>query len=199
MSRVKIVDTLGYAKKTRKVFTKKNPREMREYPFTWPTRYQHVGDSLAVAYASDKWKDDGDFELYKHLAESRNRALCVPGLLPNLLTTRGRMSKHPVYGPMVDFDGVYMPRHVAILGYFEEADLQLHIDKDERGRGVLGKGDEGCVQVLLEHAMLAGGVLGKEERPFLVVYSEPRSGSRGGVHMIIVGEELDIEADGIVG
>ena len=63
----------------------------------------------------------------------------------------------------------------------------------------LGKGDEGCVQVMLKHAILAGGILGKKKRPFLVVYTEPSGRDRGGVHMIIVGEELDIEADGIVG
>lgn len=197
MTRVRVVDTLEHAKKVRKTFTKKNAREMREYPFTWPTAFQHVGDSLAVAYASDKWKDDGDFELYKHLAESRNRALCVPGLLSPL----GKSEKYPVYGPAVSFADVVMPKHITILGYFEEADLQLHLG-ERGGEPYLGKGDEGCVQIMLKHAILAGGMMREpsgNKRPFLTVYSEPRRGERGGVHMVILGEELDIEADGIVG
>ena len=193
MGRVKIVDTLDHAKQVRKTFTKKNPRELREYPFTWPDRMQHVGDSLAVAYASDKWKEDGDFELYKHIAESRNRAFCVPKFLAHM----GGGSPYPVHGPMVDFSGVKMPKHVAILGYFEEADVRLHSGERD-GRPVLGEGDDGVARILIKHAMLAGGIH-RDNQPFLVIYSEPRDGGPGGVHMIIVGEELDIEADGIVG
>ena len=193
MGRVRIVDTLELAKNTRRTFTKKEPKELREYPWTWPTQLQHVGDSLAVAYASDKWKDDGDYELYKHLAESRNRALCVPGFLAPL----GSQDKYPVYGPMVDFTGVTMGKHIALLGYFEEADLQLHVGEHD-GHAYLGDKNEGVVRVMVKHALLGGGVM-DGDRPFLVVYSEPRDNDPGGVHMIITGDELDIEADGIVG
>jgi len=193
MARPRVVDTLEFAKNTRRTFTKKEPTEMREYGFSWPTRFQHVGDSLAVAYASDKWKKDGDFELYKHLAESPNRAYCVP----RFLSPYGGSGEYPVYGGAVSLEGVTMPKHIAILGYFEEADLRLHVGEDDDGP-FLGEGDEGVVRVLIKHALLAGGLM-NGDTPFLVVYSEPRGSDKGGVHMIITGDELDIEADGIVG
>lgn len=195
MGRVKIVDTFEHAKNVRRTFTAKEPREMREYPWTWPTRYFHIGSNLAVAYASDKWKDDGDFELYKHIAESPNQVWCVPDCTLQWL---GSNKSQPVFGTEIVLDSVEMPKQIALLGLFEEIDIALHVGLDGDGNPVVGKGNEGCVKVTFAHALLGSGKMAGD-RPFLVVYSEPTKKDRGGVHMIIVGEELDVEEDGIVG
>ncbi len=200
-NRIRLVDSRDIAKETFETFTKKAQKKEEELPFLWPLQMQHVGDSLAVAYASDKWKDDGDYELYKHLAESRNRALCAPGLLHQFDAERRAL---PTIGPMVGFGGVPMPKHFAKLALFEEIDLWLHVGADG-SKPVLGKKNEGVVKVTLQHGLLGGGKIrwsvdgGRKDQPFLFVYTERKGKEPGGVHIIVVGEQLDIEADGIVG
>lgn len=191
---LRVVDTLEHAKDVRRTFTKKEPRELREQPWTWPTTYTHVGDSLAVAYASDKWKKNGDMELYKHLAESRNYAFAAPGV--DFVPLESPHTKYPVVTQLVSFEDRVMPKHIAFLGMFEEIHLQFYRPGAVPSRKL--RGDEGVARVLIKHAFLGGGLM-DGDRPFLVVYSEPRGNDPGGVHMIITGDELDIEADGIVG
>jgi hypothetical protein len=192
-ARVRLYDAKEEAAKIRRTFTDKPVKGDRTMSFGWPEIWQHVGDSLAVAYASDKWKKDGDYELYKHLAESRNRALCRPEFLVDHHNPTGRW---PTLGPMVSFRTMVMPRHFAVLGYFEEADLCLHtLGTDRHPEFGPGKND-GVVQVKVKHAKLGASKLrkGSSERPFLFVYTDD-----GGPLMFIVGDELDIEKDGIVG
>jgi hypothetical protein len=194
--RVRVYESQEIAKNIREVFMDRPPKGETDLPFGWPNSWQHVGDSLAVAYASDKWKKPGKYELYKHLAESRNRALVRPGFLKDYYHSNGGW---PVIGPEVSLAGTPMPKHIAVLGYFEEADLQLHTGgTDEHPK--LGRGDDGVVKVSVGHAMLGASkirwdVRGREKaQPFLVVYSPSK-----GPFMLIVGEELDVERDGIVG
>ena len=61
--------------------------------------------------------------------------------------------------------------------------------------------DDGVVTLTVRHGMLGGGQMlwsknenGASDEPFLFVYTE-----QDGVMFIIVGENLDIEKDGIVG
>lgn len=187
------------------------PAEMRhEVSFGWPAVLQNVGDSLSVAYASDKWekkKKDGSrfVELYKHLAESRNRAL----VLPDLLRDEDAMDQSvETIGPLVSLETVPMPQHFAVLGLFEEASFQLYTagsDASPRfGRGQ----DDGIVRVEVRHGMLGASKMRWNEvepyraqrhredfdQPFLFVYTES-----DGVMMIIIGEQLDVTRDGIVG
>lgn len=191
-SRPRVVDAREIAKNYREVFTQKAMQKEIELPFTWPSEMRFIGESLGVAYASDKWKKDGDYELYLHVAESKNRALCAPGFIPNTI------------GPMVSFAGMPMPKHFSVLGFFEDIRLNLHVGGTHE-EPVLGRGDAGIYQIRAKHAMLGGCKIrwsldGKRaDEPFLVLYSEPTKADRGGVHMIIVGDELDIEGDGIVG
>lgn len=204
-ARPRIYDAKEIASNYRKTFTDKPLKGETEYPFTWPATWHHVGDSLAIAYASDKINPeepdkvvkDGEYELYKHLAESRNRVLCQPDFL---VTQRRPRERVPVIGPMVSLARVPMPKHFALLGFFEEADIKLHTAGTDRepkfGRGT----DDGVVQVKIKHAYVGGSKvlwsrLGKgKDRPFLFVYTESE-----GPLMLIIGEELDIERDGIVG
>jgi hypothetical protein len=188
-NRVRVFDAEDDARKMRETFTAKPVREKVKFRFRWPAEMQHVGDSLAVAYSSDKWKDDDDLELYKHLAESRNVVLCVPGFL------RDGDSPTQVIetiGPTVSFADTPMPRDIAILALFEEANLQLHVDGTDDAPE-LGRKDDGVIKVSVAHGHLGGGKM-HDGRVFLVVYTE-----RDGVLMLILGDELDVLADGIVG
>jgi hypothetical protein len=193
-----VYDAEDIAKNIRETFTKKPVKERKELPFTWPQTLQHVGDSLAVAYASDKWKDDGNYETYKHIAESHNRVLVKPGLLRDYYNPE---SAWGAIGPTVDFGGVPMPREIATLGFFEEANLKLFGEGTNEDPEFSEGRDAGVVKVTVAHALLGGSKIlwsqterGGVDQPFIFVYSE-----KDGVLMIMVGEELDIEADGIVG
>jgi hypothetical protein len=196
LGRVKVYDSQDIAKNIRETFMDRPAKGETDLPFGWPATWQHVGDSLAVAYASDKWKTPGKYELYKHLAESRNRVLVRPGFLHDHYHSG---ASWPVIGPKVSLAGTPMPKHIAVLGYFEEADLQLHVDGTDDDP-IVGRGDEGCVKVGVGHAMLGAShirwdLTGRaKSTPFLVVYSPSK-----GPFMLIVGEELDVEHDGIVG
>ena len=138
------------------------PWEYREeLPFSWPSHMKRVGDSLAIAYASDKWKPKGnngkrERELFKHLAESRNRALVQPGLLRD---ERSPDSAWPTKGPTVSLVDVPMPRHYAILGLFEEINLQLYTEGTNRRPRFSDDKDEGVVGVRVGHGMLGGSYI----------------------------------------
>lgn len=197
-----VIDAESIGRKYRETFTDKPVREKVELPFSWPTRMQHVGDSLAVAYASDKWKRDGDYDLYKHIAESPNRVLVVPGFLHSYDRQDRRW---PTVGPTVSYAGVPMPKHFAVLGLFEEANLRLYTGGTDREPRFSTKKDDGVVKVLVRHGMLGASKIRwsargqRKDQPFIFVYTEPKGSDRGGVVMIIEGDELDVEKDGIVG
>lgn len=180
------------------------PWEYREeLPFSWPSHMQNVGDSLAVAYESDKWKPRGknghrQTELYKHLAESRNRVLVRPGFLRD--ETKPNRT-WPTRGPMVSLADAPMPREFSILGLFEEIDLHLYTKGTNKRPAFSDQKERGVVGVCVRHGMLGGSYLrwseideDREDQPFLFVYT-PSSG----VCIIVVGEELDVLKDGIVG
>lgn len=170
---------------------------------SWPSKMQNVGDSLAVAYASNKWKPKNkqgkrEMELYKHLAESRNRALVRPGVLFDYHRPNQRWR---VRGPMVSLAGCPMPREYAILGLFEELDLALYTKGTNKRPGFPDDEDEGVVKVTFKHAMLAGSYMlwsevyeDADDEPFIFVYTKS-----SGILVIVVGEELDVKKDGIVG
>ena len=210
MPRVRVYDAEELAIGMTEKFHDRPWEHRDELPFEWPSAMQNVGDSLAVAYASDKWKKKGngkrELELYKHLAESRNRALVQPGLLVDYYRPN---KSWDVIGPTVALAPCPMPKHFAILGLCEEVDLQLYYsgtDKDP----VFGKGDEGIVKVTIRHGLVGGGIMqfsqggsrskcklaagSKHDQPFLFVYTKTQ-----GVQIIVVGEELNVQKDGIVG
>jgi hypothetical protein len=203
-SRVRVVDTRDIAVAYRETFHQKKVRSEREFPFTWPAQMQRIGDSLAIAYDSDKWKEDGDYELYKHIAESRNRVYCKKGFLHAF---RDPKRAWPVIGPMKSFAGIPMPKHFALLDYFEEAHFVLFTDKDARGRPCFSKDkDEGVIKVQCRHALIGASMIKwslvdrrAPDQPILFVYTEPGRGDPGGVHFILAGDELDVKKDGIVG
>ncbi len=202
-ARPRVYDTRGAAAAMRERFVDRPVGTETAFGFDWPPAMQHVGASIAVAYASDKWQPKGKdgrrlLELYKHLAESENRIFCVPGIV-------GAEGDHdvdwPTFGPVVDFSAVPMPEHFAVLGLFKEANVRLYTGGTAT-RPTFGSGqDDGVVTLTVGHGMLGGSLLrwselggGRADEPFLFVYT-----ASGGVHFIIVGAELDVQADGIVG
>lgn len=198
MKKIRTIDSEEIARDYVQTFKDRPASKRTQYDFSWPAYWQNVGDSLAVAYASDKWKKPGDFELYKHLAESRNRCFVQPGLLRDWDTN----DPMPVVGPMCDFSRLPLPKHFATLGFFEEANLKLHTGgSDDKPRfAPNGDKDEGVVAVVIRHAYLGASMLrwseigDYEDQPFLFVYT-----NKDGPLIFIVGQKLDIEKDGIVG
>jgi hypothetical protein len=198
--RVRVYDAEEMAREMRETFQHKPSKRKRRFGFDWPTSLQNIGDSLAVAYNSDKDLQNprGEWILYKHLAESRNRVLAVPGLI---MCDDAPGESWPVIGPMVSMLDVPHPRHFAELALFEEVNVKLYTagtnENPKFGRGR----DAGVVTVTVKHGLLGGGMFlwsrddeREADQPFLFVYTE-----RDGVLLIIVGEKLAIEADGIVG
>jgi hypothetical protein len=199
--RVKVYDAYDMAADMRRNFHGSGPDWEYRYDFDWPPVLQNVGDSLAVVYESDKRiepGDTGDWILYKHLAESRNRAFVAPGLLHDASRPSRAMR---VRGPMVNFEQVPMPDSFAVLALFEEADLKLY-QNGSNAKPHFGRGkDAGVIKVTVRHGMLGGCKIcwsevdkRRADQPFLLVYTED-----DGVLMLVVGDELDIKHEGIVG
>lgn len=199
-ARPRVYDAREIAERITTTF-KNRPVEYEErLPFHWPAVVQHVGDSLGEAYDSDKWKSKGfggrrERELYKHLAESRHRALVVPGMLFD--EDEGRVAR--CIGPKVSLADWPMPADFSIMAKMTEVDLCL-FTRLVRGRPAFGPHeDDGCVAMRVPWGMLGGGMIlwsrvsDEPDEPFLFVYD------RKGIVMLIVGDQLDIEADGIVG
>lgn len=202
--RRRVVEAADMARNMRERFAARDVEYEEQVAFSWPSSLQNVGDSLAVAYGSDKWQDRGitgrrKIELYKHLAESRNSVYVRRGLLYSYpYVNDGGRKVWPTIGPMVSFAGMPMPAHYAIIGSFEEANLRLYTHGTSRDPQ-FGRGDEGVVAVTLSRAKLGASKImwssvgSRRDQPFLFVYDS------SGVQMIVTGDKLDVERDGIVG
>jgi len=202
--RVRVYDANEVAKKITETFKDRDVEFEKEHGFDWPDKVQHVGDSLGVAYASDKWKPKDkagkrEWEVYKHIAESRNRIFAVPRVIRFESDPKKPMS---TIGPTISLvdstrDGsLLMPAHFSELGIFKEANVVLHVDgTDEHPEFGDGKND-GVVTLSVKHGMLGASEvkMGRRLVPFLFVYTP-----EDGVYFIILGDELDVEKDGIVG
>ena len=172
------------ARKMFEDFHDKPSRRRVKFNFGWPKVFQEVGTAEAQMYRSNKWqKNARDFEDYKHIAEGPQSCFVVPGFL------RDMRSNEPlkVNGDEVEFEGP-MPEFITILAPLIGVQVHLY---DSRGRLVE---DENLYEVVVPHGMLAGARFPESDEAFLVVYTK-----REGVCMIITGDELDVEKDGIVG
>jgi len=201
--RVKTYDAADIAKSMREKFADRAVERRETMDFGWPAVMQNVGDSLAVAYASDKWKPKDksgrrEVELYKHLAESRNRALAAPNIMYDRFDPAAAWT---VIGPHVSLADCPMPRHFAVLGLFEEIDLKLHTGGTDESPHFGRSADAGVVHVSAGYAYLGGSKIlwsridpKRKDEPFIFVYTKD-----AGVMFLVIGDELDIEKDGIVG
>lgn len=181
----RVVNTEHEAIEMFETFHAKASKRKIKYNFNWPSKFQEAGRAVAQLYRSNKWKmDPKEFEDYKHIAEAPQFCYIVPGFL------RDASGKKPlpVYGDIVDLDDD-MPEHFTILAPLIGVQVRLY---DENGK--LPRGDAGLYEVALPHGMLGGARFPDSDEAFLLVYTK-----EGGVHMIITGNELDVEKDGITG
>lgn len=202
--RVKVFEATDIAKNITRTFKDRDVESEQTFDFEWPDVIQEVGESLGVAYDSDKWKPKGSngrraSEVYKHIAESRNRIYAEPGLIrpPDNL---GLPIK--TIGPKLSLrkasqsGAIVMPRDFSELGRFMEANVVLHTGGSAASPELPKRGDKGVVTLSVKHGMLGASKMKRhgELQPFLFVYHPDH-----GVYFIITGDELDIEKDGIVG
>lgn len=182
---MKTVPTEASARKMFEDFHDRPSRRRVPFNFSWPKAYQEVGRAEAQMYRSNKWKKNPrEFEDYKHIAEGPQHCYVVSGFLRDYETNKPLK----VYGPKIFLDEK-MPEHVTILAPLIGVQLQLY---DASGK--LPRGEERLYEIVVGNGMLAGARFPETDEAFLVVYTK-----EGGVHMLITGEELDVERDGIVG
>lgn len=156
-----------------------------KFNFGWPSRFEEIGSAHAQMYRSNKWKKKStDFEDYKHIAEGPQRCFAIPGFLREAKSNKAIKT----YGEEFEFPEP-MPTHITILGKLIGVQVRLF---DESGK--LPRGDKNLFEVTVPFGMLAGARFPDNDEAFLVVYTQNE-----GVCMLIVGKELDIEKDGIVG
>lgn len=181
----RLVDTEPEARRMYETFHSRESRRRVKFNFTWPNKMQEAGRVMSELYRSNKWKMDlRDFEDYKHVVEAPQYCYMSPGFLRD---ASGKKAI-PLYGEMVDLEDE-MPKHFTILAPLIGIQVRLY---DEDGR--LPRGDNNLFEIAVPHGMLGGARFPGSEEAFLFVYTK-----RGGVHMLITGDKLDVEKDGIVG
>lgn len=172
------------ARKMFEDFHDKPSRRRIRFNFGWPKVYQEIGVAQAQMYRSNKWKSNPrEFEDYKHIAEAPQRCFVTRGFLRDYRTNKSL----DVTGDEVEFEGP-MPEYISVLAPLIGIQVQLF---DERGK--LSK-DKGLYEVTVPHGMLGGARFPDTDEAFLVVYTKSE-----GVGMIITGDKLGVERDGIVG
>ncbi len=192
MTRRHVVDTSAHARRMRETFTAKPlGRGEHDLGHRWPTEVQHVGhgagaDEGSIMYTSDKWKKDLDFEDYKHVAEAAQDFFFTR----EILLEGANLVRH---GPWCDFGGA-LPSHVAELAPILGIEVRMFVGEDRKGDGILGRRDEGYVQIVIPHAVLYGAHKPDTKEPFLLIATREH-----GVLVVVTGHELDVTADGIVG
>lgn len=177
-----IADTEQQARKMRETFMARPAKSSHTFNWGWPPSMRHVGKCLAVMYTSDKWKDKGEFEDYKHIAEAPQDLLLVDGF-----GFKNGKASIGLHGDPVELIEP-MPSHIAMLAPLLGLQAQL-FDKSKR----LGKGGDRLLELDIARATLGGARHPKTDEPFLLIYQA------GGLIAIITGKELDVEKDGIVG
>ncbi len=155
----------------REAFMDRPMRSAREEAWNWPTKLQEVGTCESVMYTSDKWQKDRRLVDYKHVAEAPQK----------LLVPRGGLSV-PTYGPMINLTGDF-PDSFAFLADCLGLQTRLY-----RKGGKPGD----YFQLDFPRCKVGAGKFG-DGGTFLIIY-DTRS-----VHAVVIGEELDVLKDGIVG
>jgi hypothetical protein len=199
-NRRRVVDTRNTAKEIRETFQDRDVKRTDRMPWTWPDEMQVIGRCLGVIYSSDKWKESRDYEDYKHVSEAPQLLLATPDFLIDWSTDQ----PIPTAGPFVELPQP-MPQHTAKLARFLGVQFRLYESVSDKGKGRLsdekmemrlGRAHLGAARVPDSEAVQFPTGVGLEPGdPFLFVFTPDKQG----VHCIITGRELDIEADGIVG
>lgn len=181
---------LDVATKIRETFYDRPAEKQQNVPWRWPKSMREVGKCEAVMYASDKWQKGRGrnwLEDYKHIAEGMQWVLVRSGFL---IDDDTRQPLEPP-GPVIELSP--MPSAYAVLADVLGVQVQLYEEADNADGYRLPDSDEGLYEIAIRHAKLGSGQFPDSKEPFLFVYTS------AGVEMLIVGEELNIEKDGIVG
>lgn len=191
------VDVEPLVRQAREVFADREIEYEHPQRWVWPPKLRHAGDSLAIAYGSDKWQPPDErgrreVEFYKHLAESRNFAFVPDGVLLDYRT--GRVL--PTYGHYLNTRALPLPKQFAEIGSFEESHLHLHAGMDGDtpyfGDGV----DDRVVKLTYPGAKVGFSYMkwpSRKPEPFFFVYTPSK------VLLIVTGMELSIGKDGLEG
>jgi len=117
-----LADSRSEARRIRETFQARRVQKEERMPFGWPPAMQEIGSCLAVIYSSDKWKDNADYEDYKHVAEAPQVVLAVPDFLVEWHDPHRHIS---VAGPLVELP-TPMPRHFAVLAKLLGVQVELY-------------------------------------------------------------------------
>lgn len=177
------------AEAMREAFVDRPVEKEETVSWKWPKRMREVGECVAVMYTSDKWKDEGDYKDYKHVAEGPQEIYFPDGFLRDYDADPSGRKKLEVCGPYVDLNGP-MPDAFAVLAPVLGVQVCLY-EEDEAGELVLT--DDGYRQVDIDGAKLGGARHPKTREAFLIIYDSKR------VLALVTGDALDVERDGIVG
>lgn len=164
---------LKSARRHRETFMDRPATKAARAAWDWPKKMDWVGYCEAVMYESDKWKSVGTFEDYKHVSEAEQFVLCSPGFI------RDYHSRNPLE---LEHEPFTLPKDLPDA-FAELANIF----------GVQIKTlDDQYLQIDIARAKL-GAATDPELGTFLFVYT------KAAVHMVITGEQLRVEKDGITG
>jgi hypothetical protein len=181
---------LATASSIRETFVDRPPERRQNVPWRWPRVMREVGRCEAVMYASDKWQKGRGrnwLEDYKHIAEGAQWVLARPGFLVDFKTG----DELDLCGPEIEL--YPMPTSFAVLADVLGIQMQFYEDADNSDGYMLPNGDAGLYEVTIARAKLGAGKFPDSGDTFLFLYTA------AGVELLIVGEKLDVEKDGIVG
>lgn len=172
-----MVKSLDRSIKIREDFYDKPHQRTKKVSWKWPKEMIEVGDCEAILYTSNKWQKDGKMIDYKHVKEGDQKLL----LRPDVAITG---DAEDLYGPYVDLQGEF-PDSFAVLADSLGIQARLYSDDD-------GTTYEGYMDLKFPKSKLGAGKF-DDGSVFCFVYDS------SGVLAVVIGEELDVLKDGIVG
>lgn len=161
----------------REDFYDKPHRQTQKVSWKWPTKLIEVGDCEAILYTSNKWQRDGKMIDYKHVKEGAQKLLLRPDV-----AFHGDEEEY--FGPYIDMRGEF-PDSFAVLA--KSLGIQARLYADDEGK-TYGE----YVDLKFPRSMLGAGKF-DDGSAFCFVYDS------SGVLAVVIGEELDVIKDGIVG
>ena len=175
------------AKALRETFMDRPASRKTKLKWSWPKQMIEAGSCEAVMYTSDKWRDEGDYQDYKHVAEGPQTIYVKKGFLADH-TGKEIVLCGPVVEVVTD-----MPDTIAMLAPILGVQCRLY-DEGDDGEAYLPSGNKNLYQVDIKGAKLGAAKHPDTGETFLVVYTENE-----GVLCMITGTKLDVLKDGIVG
>jgi hypothetical protein len=163
--------------KIREDFYDKPHRQKKKVAWHWPDQMIEAGDCEAILYTSNKWQKDGRMIDYKHVKESPQKLL-----LRQDLNFQG--DEEDFAGPIIDLKGDF-PDSFAVLADCLGVQARLYLDDEGKKLGPY-------VDLKFSRCKLGGGKF-EDGSAFCFVYDS------SGVLAVVIGRDLDILKDGIVG